>query len=340
MGTTRWVLGRTLAAVVTPPLRSATFAERGFPGRNAVGSTRLERIPHAVLCGFEWGLGSRDAWELERRLELVDVDERGFAYEGATMAAVILDLATPWRSRPRTLGSRLTRTAAVMSGAGEAHTLLNLIGVGFAMAKLPRPLWSRISDLIPETTYPSSTRWLAVDGYGFDLAYFDTVTWIDRQVRPASYPWLDTPDYFLRAVDQGIGRALWFVCSGAVPDVSAAIGRFSADRQADLWSGLGLAATFAGGGTPESLRALVRQAREHTLHLCQGAAFAARARVDAGHVPAHTHAAASALTGRTTAALAALVQDSLALGTGGAAGWEQMRCRVRSDLTAVGPHDG
>ena len=53
--------------------------------------------------------------------------------------------------------------------------------------------------------------WFVVDGYGFDRAYFDTRRWVDEQYLPKPYPWAGRPQYFQRAVDQGIGRALWFI---------------------------------------------------------------------------------------------------------------------------------
>jgi len=87
--------------------------------------------------------------------------------------------------------------------------------MGFAMARLPRPVWKKIlPDLTGDPYYPVMS-WLAVDGYGFDRAYFDTKRWVDEQRVPKPYPWAGAPDYFPRAVDQGIGRALWFICGGS-----------------------------------------------------------------------------------------------------------------------------
>lgn len=36
-------------------------------------------------------------------------------------------------------------------------------------------------------------------------AYFDTRRWVDEQRMPDAYPWQRAPEYFPRAVDQGIG---------------------------------------------------------------------------------------------------------------------------------------
>src|SRR5947199_74099 len=74
------------------------------------------------------------------------------------------------------------------------------------------------------------------------------------------YPWQGSPQYFLRAVDQGIGRALWFIHGAQALDVAAAVASFAEHRRPDLWSGVGLAATFAGGCDTAGLATLRRAA--------------------------------------------------------------------------------
>jgi hypothetical protein len=237
---------------------------------------------------------------VERRLELVDAEHRGFAYEGATMAFTVRDAMAGGLGR---------RTRDLLRGPGSPHIFLAYIGIGFAMSHLPRPLWRRVvPDLSGDPYYPTMS-WLAVDGYGFDKAYFQTDRWVWRQRRPASYAWEGRPDYFLRAVDQGIGRALWFIHGGAVPDILTTVRRFATQRQADLFAGVGLAATFAGGTTFDDLVRLRDEAPEAAADLAQGAVFAAKARVHAGYVPAHTDQAAAALTGMGAASCAELADD-------------------------------
>jgi enediyne biosynthesis protein E2 len=279
-------LGSVRRLLFTPQLAEVTFAERGFPAASSAHTRRLESIPQAVICGFEWGIDARNQWDVERRLDLVDAEMRGFAYEGATMAFTILDAI-----------GRGHRTRDLLRGSGRPHVLLAYIGMGFAMARLPRRLWKKVvPDLSGDPFFPTMT-WLAVDGYGFDRAYFDTRRWVDRQKAPEPYPWEGSPDYFLRAVDQGIGRALWFIGGGHAPDVASTVGRFASHRQADLWSGIGLAATFAGGCDDGGLTALRRTAKGYWPDLAIGAVFAANARAYAGLVPDHTEAACSALAG-------------------------------------------
>jgi enediyne biosynthesis protein E2 len=278
--------GSLLRRLLTPRLDEVTFERRGFPVTPTEATRRLELIPQSVICGFEWGIDSRGLWEVERRLSMVEPELEGFAYEGATMAFTVRDAMA---------GGRGKRARELLLGPGQPHIFLTYIGIGFAMARLPRVLWKKV---MPELTgspfYPTMT-WLAVDGYGFDRAYFDTRRWVDEQYVPKPYPWAGDPDYFLRAVDQGIGRALWFIHGGRAAAVADAVRRFADHRQADLWGGVGLAATFAGGSGSHGLAELRRAAGRHRAELAVGVVFAVKARTYAGFVPPHTALAATTL---------------------------------------------
>jgi hypothetical protein len=178
------------------------------------------------------------------------------------------------------------------------------------MARLPRVLWKKALPDLDLSDYHPTMSWLAVDGYGFDRAYFDTRRIVDEQQVPAPYPWQGSPAYFPRAVDQGIGRALWFIHGADVRAVPAAVQRFAEHRQADLWSGVGLAAAFAGGCGPDDLAALRSAAGDHWTELALGTVFAAKARSYAGLVPAYTEAATAALAGLPVSAAVALADDT------------------------------
>jgi enediyne biosynthesis protein E2 len=320
------IRGALRAAVLAPSLADVTFAKRGFPAGNPAATEPLEAIPQAVVCGFEWGIQARGQWEVERRLSLVEPGSRGFAYEGATMAFTVLDA----------MGRRGHRTRDLLLGPGRPHIFLAYIGMGFAMARLPRPLWKKVVPDLAGCEYHPIMSWLAVDGYGFDRAYFDTGRWVGEQRVPAAYPWEGSPGYFLRAADQGIGRALWFICGAHVPGVEAAVRRFASERQADLWSGAGLAAAFAGGCGPGDLAALRRAAGGHWAELALGVVFAMKARSYAGFVPGHTEAACAAIAGLTAEAAVAVADSTRPAGgtIDGVPGYEQWRQNIRTRLTA------
>ncbi|SFP09539.1 Protein of unknown function [Amycolatopsis arida] len=290
-------LGTLRRYFLAPSLTDVSFRARGFPPAEPEAVERLERIPQAVVCGFEWAVEAPALEEIERRLAMVEPELRGFAYEGAAMAFSIVD------SMP---GGRRDRTAELLSGPGRPHLFLTYIGIGFAMARLPRPLWKAVLPDLPGERYHPTMTWLAVDGYGFDRAYFDTRRWVDEQRVPRPYPWAGAPDYFPRAVDQGIGRALWFIHGARAGDVAVAVERFGPHRWADLWSGVGLAATFAGGCPPDDLAKLRILAGSHAADLALGAVFAVKARDHAGHLPPHTAPALTAVAELSVADAVAL----------------------------------
>ncbi|MGK9462957.1 DUF1702 family protein [Streptomyces sp. G6] len=293
-------IGTLRRMLLAPSLADVEFVRRGFPVEPTAATRRLEHVPQAVVCGFEWGIEAPSLHETERRLAMIDPELQGFAYEGATMACVVRDAMGPGRP---------SRTRGLLTGAGARHIFLNYIGIGFAMARLPRPLWKKVlPDLTGTALYPQM-HWLAVDGYGFDKAYFHTRRFVDEQRVPDAYPWQGDAAYFPRAVDQGIGRALWFIHGARPANVAAAVRRFAADRQPDLWSGAGLAAAFAGCCTPTALRTLPAEAGEHRADLAQGAVFAAKARAHAQAVPEHTHAALWALAGLSVEQASRLADD-------------------------------
>ncbi|GGV45148.1 DUF1702 family protein [Streptomyces griseoflavus] len=321
------VLGTLRRLALAPSLREVSFSGRGFTVPDGERTRRLEAVPQAVVTGFEWGIEDRDLATTERRLALIDPEQRGFAYEGATMACAVRDA----------MGRSGHRTRDLLTGGGRPHIFLNYIGIGFAMAKLPRPLWKKIVPDLSGAEYYPAMSWLCVDGYGFDRAYFDTDTWVTGQRLDDPYDWDGDPSYWHRAFDQGVGRALWFIHGGDVRNVAAAVRAFAGDRQADLWSGVGLAATFAGGGTPAELALLREESGPGLGHLAQGSVFAAKARHHAGFVPGHTEAAVGAFTGLSAEAAARLADDCApaVVRDAGVPAYEVWRTRVRERLAVI-----
>ena len=71
--------------------------------------------------------------------------------------------------------------------------------------------------------------------------------------------------------------------------IAEVIDSFDVSRRGDLWSGSGLAATYAGGGDAENLFAMCEAAGTHLRAVAQGAAFAAKARQRAGNPTENMH---------------------------------------------------
>lgn len=329
------LFGTLRRLVLTPSMASITFAHRGFPVTPDETTERLEAIPRSVVCGFEWGIEIGRRCELERRLDLVQPDLRGFAYEGATMAATVRDVLPGGGGRTRDL----------LHNGGRRHIFLAYIGIGFAMARLPKPLWRKVLPDLSESPYHPVMSWLAVDGYGFDRAYFDTARWVGEQQVPAAYPWQGSPEYFPRAFDQGVGRALWFVHGGRADAVAAAVHRFAESRRPDLWSGVGLAATFAGGAP--GLARLRELSGPAWPELALGVVFAIKARDYAGHVPQHSVRAAGDLARLSVREAVGIADGTAPAPVTGvvparerAPEYERWRERIRARLTASALGDG
>ncbi|MFD7641934.1 DUF1702 family protein [Kitasatospora sp. NPDC059795] len=272
--------------LLTPSHNETKLSTRGFHLKDDAARTNLETVGGSFLDGYAIAVESADQNEAHRLLERIPVRYRGFAYEGAGMGLAMLDgLPLPGSGR----------VAEFLAGHGAPHDYMVHVGVGWAMARLPRFRWAAIAPADP------LLRWLALDGYGFHQAYFRTARYVHEHHRETAFPWPgdETRRYAGHAIDQGIGRALWFI-GGTDPAVVAdLLDGYQPDRHADLWAGVGLAACYAAGATEAELRLLLERAGEHRPQLAQGAAFAATARVESGLLTEHAEAAAAVLCGLT-----------------------------------------
>lgn len=274
----------------------ATFARRGFRGDGAESRLRLEEIGHTFLQGYHIALEENKPETLGFRLDEVDAELRGFAFEGAAMGLALLDFLTPWRRKEK-------RVQIFLKGSGVDHVYMIHIGIGWAVARLP---WHRACIERSIEQLDPLLRWLAVDGYGFHEGYFYWRFYVEKQTVPKGLF-----NYSCRAFDQGLGRSLWFVEGANVNRISRTINVFLPARHADLWSGVGLACTYAGGVDRTVIKALKTAAEHYGPHLGQGAAFAAKARQRAGNSAPHTELACEVLCGMSAHAAAKITDAAL-----------------------------
>lgn len=274
------------------PAEETTFARRGFRGGRGGAREHLERVGPAFRGGYHAALEeNRNLASLAARLETFDLEWRGFAYEGAAMGLALLDFLTPWR------GDRVRR---FLAGSGGAHAYVVHVGVGWVLARAPGSIERRLARLEP------LLRWLAIDGYGFHEGFFHASRYLEDQPPPRRLQ-----GYCRRVFDQGFGRSLWFVDGADVELIPRTIGALRAGRHADLWSGVGLAATYAGGVDESALCKLRAAAGPYWPQLAQGAAFAAKARERARNLTPHTQRAAEILCGMSAAEAARLTDEAL-----------------------------
>jgi hypothetical protein len=265
------------------------YARRGFRGATAEIRARLEQIGASFLGGHHAALEHETPADLAATLNSVAPDLRGFAFEGAAMGLALLDFTTPWRC---------TRLAGFLRGAGHAHAYMTVVGAGWAWARLPVNVGRAGQRLDP------LLGWLALDGWGFHEGFFRWPKYIDGQPPPLK-------GFERRVFDQGFGRSLWFVNGGDIELIARTISVFSCDRQSDLWSGIGLAATYAGIVSEVSLRQLREKSASFQPHVAQGAAFASKARQRAGNLTDYTNLAATILCGLSANQAARLTDDAL-----------------------------
>ena len=270
-------LGQFRRRVFGLSTKAVDFQQRGFRGASPFLRQRLEQVAGAFLAGYHLALSSGSPAELEAPLAAVDWERRGFAFEGAAMGLALLDLFTPWRR---------DRVRTFLRGAGDAHAYMIHVGVGWVWARAPfgfRCAQKKLDPLL---------GWLAFDGWGFHEGFFHWPKYIDGQPAPRKLS-----GYERRVFDQGLGRSFWFVNGGNAELIAQVISDFSADRQADLWSGIGLAATYAGIISEDSLQQLRAFSGQYHPQLAQGAAFAAKARQRAGNLTDYNGLATKMLCG-------------------------------------------
>ena len=262
------------------------FRDNPSPARRHLGTAG-----RAFLDGYHLALEHPDFPGLAAQLDGMAPALRGFAYEGAAMAVALLDMFRPWGK------SRLLEMAG---GIGGAHVYLIHVGAGWVLARKPcgtEKFLARFDPLL---------RWLVLDGYGFHEGFFHADRCLQGQPVPARIP-----GYGRRAFDQGLGRSFWFLKGGDVPEISGVVARFPEARRGDLWSGIGLAAVYAGGVGAADLRQLRKDAGEYTAELAQGAAFAAKARQRAGTIDAYVDQACEILCQRPAMEAAAVTDEAL-----------------------------
>lgn len=246
------------------------------------------------LQGYHAALEENDVEALAHRLNEIEVEYRGFAFEGAAMGLALLDSLTPWKRN---------RWLSFVRNLGAPHIYMVHVGVGWALARLP---WLRRQTERPLAKLDPLLRWLAIDGYGFHEGYFH---W-PHYVRDQHIPKL-LSRYALRVFDQGLGRSLWFVDGADVERIAETIGRFGPSRHADLWSGVGLACAYAGGVDRAAIEVLPAATGEYLPHVAQGVAFAAKARKRAGNPAPHTELACQAICGMSSCAAAGITDLAL-----------------------------
>jgi hypothetical protein len=247
--------------MILKPIFGVSQQATAFDDGDGHAAQRLETVVRTVTQGCHATFQHRTPEALVACLNTFDPEIRGFAYEGAGTGLAALDCVLP----------RKNRTKTFLDGPGSPYIYAVHIGAGLALARLrrhPERFLPRLDPVI---------GWMAVDGYGFHEGFFARRRFVTQQVVPTQLS-----IYGRHAFDQGLGRAIWFLSGGVIARVIATIAAFQTSRQADLWSGVGLACGYTGGVERAAIEVLQLAAGEHRIPLAVGAAIAADARYRAG----------------------------------------------------------
>ena len=276
------IMGALRRRVLTPDMAETRLSTRGFHEKNPAARDLLETVGMSFLTGYGFAAEAAGPTDAESGLEQVPHEFRGFAYEGAAMACAVRD-GLPF--------GHAHHVERFLTGRAAHHVYMVYVGVGWAMARVPRFRWSSMYTADP------LLRWLVLDGYGFHQAYFRTAKYVHEQYQEPNFPWPGKgwSWYADRVIDQGIGRATWFVAGTDAARVADIFEEFPESRRADLYAGAGLAATYAGGAGEQELAEFLQRADKHRRWVAQGSAFAAAARVEARLVTPHTELATRVL---------------------------------------------
>jgi hypothetical protein len=267
------------------------FGRRGFHVGDPEEAAHLQAIAQSFADGYHAALLLGATAGLSAELRRRDARLVGFAFEGAAMALALGDRLAPWR------WGRAAQWSALASGRGAEFIYLLHIGAGWADARLRR------RPLLTRTPESDALRWLALDGYGFHQAFFEWRETSAGRPAPRAIPAAARPVF-----DQGVGRALWFGCCAEPRRIQATIAALDAERHGDLWSGVGLAAAYAGRRRGGAVSELLALAGLHRADLAQGVAFAAEARALQGAVDGAVVEACEAAWSAPVERVAALVR--------------------------------
>ena len=211
---------------------------------------------------------------------------RSIAYESAAMSIAMQDLA---------LNNQLANWFLFVNGPGHAHATQVHVGLGWALAqKLVNPM-----DYL--LLMPPMHRYRVFDGYGYYEGIFRRRRSILNHLK------LNVADAVASgALDQGVGRSLWYNSRADFDAAKTTLETFAAERQPDLWRGLGIAITYVGGSTEDALRDMWGKAGAYQTQLATGAAMALVSRHYAGYVTPDSELACKVWCGKTAAEIIAL----------------------------------
>lgn len=281
------LLGKVRRTLFGIPSEDTVFRRPGF-AKDAI--QRFKPVAHGLVTGYHATLEDSRFDILMARMNEVDIDLRGFAFEGVGMGLAALDCFTPWKNRVN----------AFAEGPGAPYIYPFYVGVGLALARMRRNPEHYLDRLDPVF------NWVIVDGYGFHEGFFAYRRTIEQQAVPKKLS-----AYGRKVFDQGLGRAIWFSSGADADRVVRTIEAFPPARQVELWSGIGCASAYGGGADRHAIEAIASLAAPYRLQMARGAAIAAWGREQASNFAQYTDIVCEVFCGTSSVTAARIAGQAL-----------------------------
>ena len=240
---------------------------------------KMETIQNTFLHVQDIFFESPDWKRHVAELESTDIEFRSIAYESASMSIALEDLKQ---------GDSLTNWLQFLNEAASAHATQVHVGLGWAFAQALKNPITYLPELNP------MMRYRVLDGYGYYEGIFRRRRSIINHLK------LDVQDAVASgAIDQGIGRSIWYLNKGVIDDAKNMIEGFAVERHKDLWRGLGIAIAYVGGCNAETLQEIFSKADSFKTQLATGAVMALVSRDVAKYISTDTELACKVFCNKT-----------------------------------------
>lgn len=222
--------------------------------KESLFTQKMDTIQNTFLGVQDIFFQSTDWKQHVAELESTDIEFRSIAYESASMSIALDDLKQ---------GEQLTNWFRFLNEAATAHSTQLHVGLGWAFAQALKNPIDYLAELNP------MSRYRVLDGYGYYEGIFrrrrSIINHLKLQVEDAVAS---------SAIDQGIGRSIWYLNKGIIDDAKTMIEGFAVERHKDLWRGLGIAIAYVGGCDEELLQEIFSKSDSFKTQLATGAAMA------------------------------------------------------------------
>ncbi|MDJ0697858.1 MAG: DUF1702 family protein [Mastigocoleus sp. MO_167.B18] len=254
-----------------------------FPGTETEARKRIRLSSNAFIKGYNTALEVGLSHILLSEIQSLDINLRGFAYEGASMGLAMIDyIGFGKQSRFQKFVDR-----------NPNYKVLIHVGAGFVISVFNQDIEKSLSSMEP------MQRWWAMDGYGFHHGITKWKQSVHKQIVPKK-----VIGYARRAFDRGLGRSIWFLLCGDINRIVEQLQKFPESRRADMWSGIGVGSTYAGGVSKETLENVKAAAGSYRSYVSLGCTQAARDRYLGNNIVEHNDLACSVYCGMSTESVA------------------------------------